>query len=161
MHYSFIHNYYSLWNKTFVSIFRSFDKPLNAEYFSTLKCRLHTLYVTERLVCHWKLCWYRCILPLIYSKTNHPYCLVIIRRIWLLIRNPSHRVPLYEILRTQLCSNLDILANLQNVIVRDTNGWIVLVVWVWSLARVDLAFCFWARHCLSTHRSMNGNQWIT
>ena len=30
--------------------FRSFDKPLNAEYFSTLQHRLHTLYVTQRLV---------------------------------------------------------------------------------------------------------------
>ena len=30
--------------------FRSFDKPLNADYFSTLQHRLHTLYVTQRLV---------------------------------------------------------------------------------------------------------------
>lgn len=28
-------------------LIKSFDKPLNAEYFSTLKDRLHTLYVTE------------------------------------------------------------------------------------------------------------------
>ena len=35
----------------FINVFlisRSFDKPLNAEYFSSLKNRLHTLYVTER-----------------------------------------------------------------------------------------------------------------